>query len=517
MIRKLLILSLLFLLGTSVQAFSPFNPAQSIGAPFTPFSIATGDLDNDGDADAFATDYVGNFATFNNLAGSLTLQSVFASNQTGNRIGSPVDLDNDGLLDVPVVNEESGSITLYWNQGSFAFTPQTIITDAGAHPDDIQTGDLDQDGRLDFVVLHRDASTAPTAFGSIWIYYNQGNHQFSAPVVISNVALNPTGFTIGDLTGDGFPEIVVAERGFFTNKGNAIYVYENNAGGFVPSSQLFYVGTGTGPGHVALLDVDGDAKLDVVTSNAFNSSVTLLLNQGLPSITHLSLGNPITTRTEYAPASIAVLDVDNDSDLDLAIEMAGAHRIGVLINDQTRFTYAGSFPAGTGTNEVRAASIDSQPGLDLVFTNTKDGSGVGVVSHDAALLAASGSGNIGTGNGGPEQILTINGQTGGADRVITVQQGHPFTVGIAKPFTIQGPSTFLIGNKVGIPTGLNDLTIVPKVGVVSINLANPIYTGVTGNTIPYVINQPIEFLIQGGVYDHYNQFQVTNAIILKVV
>ena len=84
----------------------------------------------------------------------------------------------------------------------------------------------------------------------------------------------PSSAAIGDLNGDGSPDLVVAESGV----PSTVSVFLNKGGGsFQP--KLDYP-TGRAAISVAIGDLNGDGKLDLATANTFALTVSVLLNRG---------------------------------------------------------------------------------------------------------------------------------------------------------------------------------------------------------------------------------------------
>ena len=84
---------------------------------------------------------------------------------------------------------------------------------------------------------------------------------------------NPFSVAIGDVNGDGKPDLATANYG-----GNNVSVLINKGvGGFRP--KLDYA-TGPNPFSVAIGDLNGDGKLDLATANSDADTATVLLNAG---------------------------------------------------------------------------------------------------------------------------------------------------------------------------------------------------------------------------------------------
>jgi hypothetical protein len=92
------------------------------------------------------------------------------------------------------------------------------------------------------------------------------------------VGVAPTSVAIGDLNGDGLPDLAVANHGSIT--GTVSVLLGTGAGGFGPATN-FSVGSGN-PNSVAIGDLNGDGALDLVTASSPNR-VAVLLGTGTGS------------------------------------------------------------------------------------------------------------------------------------------------------------------------------------------------------------------------------------------
>jgi len=185
------------------------------------FGVALGDLDGDGSLDAFVANCgEPNKVYFNNGFGifSDAGQSLGSDNSYEVGLG---DLDGDGDLDAFVVNDgEPNKIYLNDGNGDFVDSGQAL---GGEKSLDVALGDLDGGGDLDaFVVNYGEPNK---------IYLNDGSGLFvdSGQVIGTD---NSTGIALGDVNGDSYIDA------FVTNEGQANLIYLNDGlGVFADSGQ----------------------------------------------------------------------------------------------------------------------------------------------------------------------------------------------------------------------------------------------------------------------------------------
>jgi hypothetical protein len=82
----------------------------------------------------------------------------------------------------------------------------------------------------------------------------------------------PVSLTVGDFNGDGRPDLATANA----HDNTVTALLGNGTGGFTAAPGSPFPG-GSYPESVAVGDFNRDGKLDLVTANYFNDTVTVLL------------------------------------------------------------------------------------------------------------------------------------------------------------------------------------------------------------------------------------------------
>ena len=166
-----------------------------------------------------------------------------------------------------------------------AFTQAKNYSSSLGSPQVIAVGDLNGDGHLDLVVAN---GSAYGVAGSVAVLLGNGDGTFSAPTTYSFGEVFPTSVAIGDINGDGYPDLVVAIDYDSHGNGAVNVLLGNGTGTFQPSNS--YESGGGATEAIATADVNGDGHLDVVAVSQCHRSapcigvVGVLLNDGQGSL-----------------------------------------------------------------------------------------------------------------------------------------------------------------------------------------------------------------------------------------
>jgi hypothetical protein len=335
------------------------------------------DLDDDGLLDVVACDMLRNQVVWIRQFP----RGVFTESALGEAVqapahAEPVDLDRDGDLDIVVAslgvlfpsNAKIGAVVVLENTGGGRFANRVLVNGI-ARVSDVRAGDLDHDGDLDLAVAQFGYNDGQTR----WMR-NDGGWRFSS-TILQNLS-GPINVEIVDLDGDGDLDIA----SLVSQEWEEIYVHVNDGRGRF-ESRLIWGSTNDdfGSSWLTATDLDKDGDIDFVYSNGDGfdyaagggrpwHGVQWLENRG-------SLTFDLHRLTNYSGASSPQpVDFDQDGDLDIAVVSAynnwdspAAQSLVVLVNDgRMQFTLANVAHAPTHLITLGVGDFTGDRSPDLV-------------------------------------------------------------------------------------------------------------------------------------------------------
>jgi hypothetical protein len=272
------------------------------------------------------------------------------------------DLNGDERLDV--VTADSGddtiSVLLGDGRGGLRAAPRSPLA-AGPKPHLIACGDVDGDGRADLAVTEHDST-------EVRILLQDGTGRFApapgSPFPAHRGKPHNHGLLLIDLDADGRLDLVTGNQ----DDASVSVLLGDGKGSFrAAAGSPFAVGGSPYPPAVG--DVNGDRKIDVVTPNVRDDTVTVLLGDGKGALR--PAGPPI--RVDTRPYYAAIADLDGDGHPDIVTTHDDLSRASVLLGDgHGGFRRAAAVEVGSRGFRVLLGDLNRDGKLDVVTANSED-------------------------------------------------------------------------------------------------------------------------------------------------
>jgi hypothetical protein len=218
--------------------------------------------------------------------------------------------------------------------------------------------DLDGDDVTDLAVLG-------AASDDVRILLGDGDGTFTPhPNPPVDVGQNPQALVAEDFDGGGDVELVVANRitmdlSVLVNAGVATYVPHFGSP----------IAVGEEPYYLAAGDLDADGAIDVVTSNTYAGTLSVLAGGG-----DGTFADPSSLEGVSGSQGLAIADLDGDGSLDIAVAQQNAAGIGIAIgHGDLGFDAPQGVAAGDSFIGVSTADLDQDGAPDLAAVGFRAG------------------------------------------------------------------------------------------------------------------------------------------------
>ncbi len=405
-----------------------FNQKVSFDVGTKVKAVSTGDFNSDGVSDVVAVGYHNTAPKtailLSNADGTFTFGPQYND-------GLPIDVsvadyNADFKLDLAVASV-GNNIFFRLGNGDGTFALHGVQpTNAGLKS--IETEDINADGQLDILALNLSEEFT--------VYLGQGDGNFvpGVPYVGGPAAVAAA---IRDFTGDGIPDVVVANK--VTGAGTVTLQVGQGNGTF---QQGLPVSLPVSTQGMMSLDVNGDADADL--ASAYDLELDLYV--GAAGAGYEFHSSYPFFGAYYGEADMVSADVNNDGILDLSLNSNSSPYFNVLMGSSGGgFVTAPLLPAGIRPGDVAVADFDLDANLDAVVVSN---------DFDLSVMFGNGDGNFTSpssfGAGVSPQDVAVGDFNGDAIPDIAVSN-HESAGAITVLFsngdgTFQSPASFAVGS-----------------------------------------------------------------------
>jgi len=301
-----------------------------------------------------------------------------------------------------------------------------------------------------------------------------------APATTNAVGVNPASVAVVDVNGDGKLDLICANTG-----DNTLTVLTNNGSSVFGSNATYTVGAY--PVSVVAADINGDGKVDLICANFNDRTISVLTNNG-----NGVFSSNATYTVAASPASVVSVtaaDINGDGKLDLVcVNRALVGTLLILTNNGAGiFSSNATYAVGGSPATVAAVDINGDGKLDLICLNLD---AISFFGSTLSVLTNNGSGIFGsnatyTATSGPGTASSfvaadVNGD--GKPDLICAQPHLSSTLLI---LTNNGGGIFSSNTTLSVGSSLNSVMTADVNGDGKIDL---IYLNSNTNTLSVLIN-----------------------------
>ena len=256
-----------------------------------------------------------------------------------------VDTDGDPVPELAILDQSGDRIVVVDFVPGQGFTLVSELP-TGDSPSFIISLDIDLDGFGDLMIITREVEEITILFGA-------GGHSFPtrAFLGLDNGAdwISPM-----DLNADGLLDLALSDGV------NRIWTTLNQ--GDRTFGSISWMNAGSGPGIMAVGDLDQDGDEDLVVVNKIDESLSMFENTGTGTLTRRIGAHTLPSR----PSGIVVRDMDQDGRREIVMNLREDQVIGISFPiSNWNYSQTATFPGGPDVSEfwVEDLNVDGVPDI----------------------------------------------------------------------------------------------------------------------------------------------------------
>lgn len=321
------------------------------------------DFNRDGSADIALANSAGASVVYWGTGGKFAADRKIELPTSAASAVSSADFNSDGYLDLVFSNSRGEGTydvasAVFWG-GPRGFAPyvRSELQSFGAA--DVNTGDLNGDGRSDILIVNQYSGKVDGRVNSA-IFWGNPHHHYSPALMTNLPTAGAYDTTAADFNQDGFPDIAIANSYVSSS-----YIYWGSKDGYSTAKrQELPIGRKIAS---STADLNGDGYLDLVFvgSKARVVSVATILwgsAQGFSADRKLELA--LKPKTSL---SVSIADLNKDGHLDLVFPDGYFDGLQIFWGNGRDFAETRSWHRDITPGNVKLADLDSDGQLDFIF------------------------------------------------------------------------------------------------------------------------------------------------------
>jgi hypothetical protein len=282
------------------------------------------------------------------------------------------DLNRDGKLDLAIASHDSYGVTLLLGdgRGGLAVAPNPVVMRLGEHPHThgLAIADMNRDNNPDLVNVNNSDNDVSIALGD-----GRGNFT-RAPQSPFPVGPSPYPFAVGDVNNDGWMDIVATASATGPSRRQQLplsraltLLLADGKGGF--ASRQLPIRTGE-PWFAAIGDLNGDGKADIVATHHELNAVTVMIGNGRGDFVEAQ-SSPFDFGLSLY--HIAIADVNRDAKNDVIATSGDSIRV-MLGDGRGGLKMDTPVPVGRGAWRFAVADLNGDGKSDVVTSGAESNS-----------------------------------------------------------------------------------------------------------------------------------------------
>ena len=252
-----------------------------------------------------------------------------------------------------------------------------IAFSTGAAPRSLLVVDVNGDGKQDIVTANANSSDLSVLLGNGDGAF-QSEQRFAAG---DGFFRGPTSLVSGDVNGDGKIDLITSN----TFVSDTVSVLLGNGDGTFQAQQ--HIAVGESPNAAAVADLNGDGKLDIVAANTDSGDISVLLGGGDGTF-QSEQRFPAGDGPYAGPVSVTVADLNGDGRPDLAARIHFSNDLSLLFgNGNGSFQSQQRLSLSASPLSVAIADLNGDGKLDIVTTLSTNRAAVFLGNGDGTYQA----------------------------------------------------------------------------------------------------------------------------------